>query len=74
MYQIHAYASAYQCSELALIYPWRSELTQAAGAEFRLPMVNGQAPVVTVLCLDVHADALPLRLGRWPGSIAHGSR
>ncbi len=70
MYQMHAYAAAFQCRELALIYPWRSELAQAAGAEFRLPMVNGHAPVVTVLCLDVHDDTLPLRLGRWPGSSA----
>lgn len=70
MYQMHAYASAFQCRELALIYPWRSELAQAAAAEFRLPSVNGHAPVVTVLCLDVHDDALPLRLGRWPGSSA----
>ena len=38
MYQMHAYASAFQCRELALIYPWRSELAQATGAEFRLPM------------------------------------
>lgn len=68
MYQMHAYASAFQCSELALIYPWRSELAQAAGAEFRLPPVKGHSPVVTVLCLDVHDDALPLRVGRWPGS------
>jgi 5-methylcytosine-specific restriction enzyme subunit McrC len=68
MYQMHAYASAFQCRELALIYPWRSELAQAAVADFRLPAVNGHAPVVTVLCLDVHDDALPLRVGRWPGS------
>lgn len=68
MYQMHAYAAAFQCRELALIYPWRSELAQAAGADFRLPPVNGHAPVVTVLCLDVHDDALPLRVGRWPGS------
>ncbi|CAN7485957.1 McrC family protein [Rhizobacter sp. LjRoot28] len=71
MYQMHAYASAFQCRELALIYPWRSELAQATGAEFRLPQVNGHAPVVTVLCLDVHDDALPLRVGRWPGSSAY---
>jgi 5-methylcytosine-specific restriction enzyme subunit McrC len=70
MYQMHAYASAFQCPELALIYPWRSELAQAAVAEFRLPKVNGHAPVVTVLCIDVHDDALPLHVGRWPGSNA----
>lgn len=71
MYQMHAYASACQCGEMALIYPWRSELADAAGAEFRLPAVLGRSPVVTVLCIDVHDDGLPLRLGRWPGSVAH---
>lgn len=70
MYQMHAYASAYQCNELALIYPWRSALADAAAVEFRLPAVNGRSPVVTVICIDVHDDALPLRLGRWPGSRA----
>lgn len=68
MYQIHAYASAFQCCELALIYPWRSALADTAGAEFRLPAISGRSPIVTVLCIDVHDDALPLRLGRWPGS------
>ena len=73
MYQMHAYASAFQCRELALIYPWRSELAQAAGAEFRLPMMNERAPVVTVLCIDVHDDALPLRIGTWPGAHSYAS-
>lgn len=67
MYQMHAYASAFRCRELALVYPWRSELARAGGVEFRLPVVDGRAAVVTVLCLDVHDDALPVRLGRWPG-------
>ena len=70
MYQMHAYASAFECGELALIYPWRSELVQVVGAEFRLPMINGRVPVVTVLCLDVDDDSLALRVGRWPGSSA----
>ena len=39
MYQMHAYASAFQCRELALIYPWRSELARSTGARFRLPML-----------------------------------
>ena len=68
MYQMHAYATAFQCRELALIYPWRSELAQAEGAVFRLPAVNGHMPVVTVLCLDVHDDTLALRIGNWPGT------
>ena len=71
MYQMHAYASAFRCSDLVLIYPWRSALANAAGVEFRLPVDNGRSPVVTVLCIDVHDDALPLRLGRWPGATAY---
>jgi 5-methylcytosine-specific restriction enzyme subunit McrC len=71
MYQMLAYASAFQCRELALIYPWRSELAETTSAEFRLPVVNGHTPVVTVVCLDVHDDALPLRIGRWPGSSSY---
>jgi 5-methylcytosine-specific restriction enzyme subunit McrC len=71
MYQMHAYASAFRCSDLALISPWRSALANAAGVEFLLPVDNGRSPVVTVLCIDVHDDALPLRLGRWPGATAY---
>ena len=74
MYQMHAYASAFQCNEVALIYPWHSALADAAGAEFRLPLVDGRSPVVSVLCIDVHDDAMPMRLGRWPGSSAHQRR
>lgn len=74
MYQMHSYASAYQCRELALIHPWRSALAGAAGAESRLPMVAGRSPVVTVFCIDVHDAALPLRLGRWPGATAYERR
>lgn len=68
MYQMHAYASAFQCRELALVYPWHSALADATRSEFRLPVVNGLHPVVTVTCIDVNDDAMPLRLGRWPGS------
>jgi 5-methylcytosine-specific restriction enzyme subunit McrC len=66
MYQMHAYATAFQCNDVALIYPWRPELANTAEAEFHLPANNGRAAVVRVLCIDIHDDALPLRLGRWP--------
>lgn len=71
LYQIHAYASAYQCRELALIYPWHDSLAQAVGGEFRLPSIEGHSPVVRVLCLDVNDDALPFRLGQWPVGAAY---
>lgn len=70
IYQVHAYASAFQCHELALIYPWHAHLAQATHTEFRLPSINGRSPVVRVLCIDVNDDALPLRLGRWPEQMA----
>jgi len=66
MYQMHAYASAYQCNDLALVYPWHSELEGKISAEFRLPPLNGSSPVVRVVCIDVQDDGLPLRLGCWP--------
>jgi 5-methylcytosine-specific restriction enzyme subunit McrC len=72
MYQMHAYASAFQCNDLALVYPWHDALVDTAGAAFRLPGVNGLSAVVSVLCLDVHDDELPLRLGCWPGTSIHG--
>jgi 5-methylcytosine-specific restriction enzyme subunit McrC len=68
LYQLHAYASAFRCRELALVYPWHAGLAQAAGTAFRLPTVDGEAPVVSVVCIDVGDDALPLRMGRWPGA------
>jgi len=43
-------------------------VADTAGAESRLPAISWRSPIVTVLCIDVHDDALPLRLGRWPGS------
>lgn len=67
MYQMHAYAMAFQCRELALVYPWHAALADKTEAEFRLPAINGLSPVVKVICIDVNDDALPLRLGRWPG-------
>jgi len=63
LYQMHAYAAAYRCTDLALIYPWRRELGRAAETEFHLPQADGRQPIVRVLCIDVQDDRLPLRLG-----------
>ena len=67
IYQMHAYASAFRCHELALIYPWRADLRPATVGEFHLPTVEGRSPVVRVVCVDVHDDTLPARFGDWPG-------
>jgi 5-methylcytosine-specific restriction enzyme subunit McrC len=66
MYQMHAYAAAFQCSDVALIYPWHPDTASTTDSEFHLPANNGRAAVVRVICIDVHDEALPLRLGRWP--------
>lgn len=68
MYQMHAYASAYRCKDLALIYPW-DELAAMTQAEFRLPEGYGGAATVHVLAVDVNDDALPLRLGEGPAAL-----
>jgi 5-methylcytosine-specific restriction enzyme subunit McrC len=66
MYQMHAYATAFACHDLILLYPWRADLAQARAMEYQLPKFNGRAPVVGVACIDVQSDDLPLRIGRWP--------
>lgn len=66
MYQMHAYAAAFQCTDVRLIYPWRNEFVGRPETEFRLPAAEGRVATVRVICIDVHADELPTRLGQWP--------
>jgi 5-methylcytosine-specific restriction enzyme subunit McrC len=63
LYQMHAYAAAFQCEHLSLIYPWHDGLRAARDTAFELPSNGALRPVVSVLCLDVHADTLVLRRG-----------
>ena len=69
MYQMTAYATAYRCTELALVYPRHHGLTAAVDTEFRLPPVNGISATVRVLGVDVNDDRLPLRMGSSSGYI-----
>jgi 5-methylcytosine-specific restriction enzyme subunit McrC len=69
MYQMNAYATAFRCTELALIYPRHDGLTAAVDTEFRLPPVNGASATVRVLGVDVNDDRLPLRIGNSSGYI-----
>jgi len=57
--QMHAYAAAYRCSDLVLIYPWSDELRASVQTHLELPETHGQATRVHVVCVDVHADRLP---------------
>lgn len=67
LYQLHAYASVFECDRLALIYPWDESMIEARETDFELPGFDGHHPSVTVICMDVADDNLPLRLstGFW---------
>ncbi len=67
MYQMAAYASAYQCDKVTLIYPWSSELEGSAATHFELARKGVDPIVVRVVCLDVGSDALTC-LPQTPGS------
>jgi 5-methylcytosine-specific restriction enzyme subunit McrC len=64
MYQVYAYAAAFECEHIALIYPWHSGMAGAEETAFELPPFGSLRPVVSVLCVDVHTDSLPLALGQ----------
>ncbi|MBE5316648.1 MAG: hypothetical protein H4O13_14745 [Xanthomonadales bacterium] len=59
-YQLFAYASAYRCSELALIYPTVAASQPQSPLELRLPVVDGRRVRLRVLFADVGDDLLPL--------------
>lgn len=63
LYQMHAYAAAFGCENLALIYPWHSGLTESKETAFELPRIGGMQPVVRVLCIDLHSDPFKLVRG-----------
>jgi 5-methylcytosine-specific restriction enzyme subunit McrC len=60
VYQMQAYAAAYQCEDLALIYPWHDGLKDARETVFHLPKIGEIEPRLSVLCVDVHEDGLSL--------------
>lgn len=68
MYQLHAYAGAFQCHELALIYPWEAA-DRVTEATFRLPGPEGRAATVHAVGIDVGDDAMPLRIGTGPAGL-----
>ncbi|MGQ3053579.1 MAG: McrC family protein [Roseateles sp.] len=66
LYQMHAYAAAFGCHELQLIYPWHAALASTLPSEIRLPEVRGRFPALRVNCIDVYDDEMNLLIGRWP--------
>jgi 5-methylcytosine-specific restriction enzyme subunit McrC len=69
MYQMHAYAAAYRCTDLALLYPWHAGLKDSVETRFDLPAIGEVRPRVHVLCVDVGQDGFPLIRGRSGGRI-----
>ncbi len=62
VHQLLAYAAAFRCSRLALVYPWHSGLIGIRPTRLRLPEVGGVSPLLDLLCVDVGRDGLPSRL------------
>lgn len=62
-YQMHAYASAFPCNDLYLIYPWHADLEKAHPTSLRLPSALGKDVWLHVICLDVAEDGFPKRSG-----------
>jgi 5-methylcytosine-specific restriction enzyme subunit McrC len=64
IYQMLAYASVYECEELALIYPWHSGLEGAKPTAYELPKMGSRRPIVHLLCSDTSSENMRLK---WPG-------
>jgi 5-methylcytosine-specific restriction enzyme subunit McrC len=62
VYQMHAYATAFGCEHLALIYPWHSGLAGSRETTFELPLSGERRSVVSVVCIDLRND--PIRTVR----------
>lgn len=63
MYQMHAYASAYDCPRLALIYPWHAGLAGSRETVLEIPRPGGATASLTVMCIDVGTDAFTVMRG-----------
>lgn len=63
VYQMLAYAAAFECNDVALIYPWHAELRDAHETIVRLHSAAGATVRLHVAVVDTGADLLPLRLG-----------
>jgi 5-methylcytosine-specific restriction enzyme subunit McrC len=68
LYQLHAYAAVFQCSQLALIYPWSDRFIATQPTVFELPAVANKVVQIAIHSLDLGSDVFPifptLSLGR----------
>jgi 5-methylcytosine-specific restriction enzyme subunit McrC len=63
VHQLLAYAAAYSCGRIALVYPWHHEHAGSRDTAFELPGLACGAPRLDIICLDVDDEALAIRSG-----------
>jgi 5-methylcytosine-specific restriction enzyme subunit McrC len=63
VHQMHAYAAAFGVDKLVLIYPAHEATARTTPTEFALPSRGTEPPVLSVVCIDVHRDDLPIVTG-----------
>lgn len=61
-YQLHAYATAFACDNVCLIYPWHDRLAQSHETAF---LIDSKERIyrLSIVCMDVSCDGMPLRRG-----------
>lgn len=64
VYQMLAYASAFRCERLALVYPWHDGLTGTKETSYELPLSGSLKPTLTVGCIDVRNSLFPVLRGQ----------
>ena len=66
VYQMNAYASAYDCEDFYLVYPWHPDVSNAQRSSFVLRGFGAKRTRLHVLCLDVGNEGFPIGSGQWP--------
>jgi 5-methylcytosine-specific restriction enzyme subunit McrC len=62
VYQMQAYAAAYHCLNLTLIYPWDVSLSGSVPTAFELPRSTVGVPKLRIVCVDLARDPLRVHL------------
>lgn len=60
LYQLHAYAAVFQCSQLALIYPWSERFITNQPTVFEIPPGADKSVQIAIHSLDVGSDEFPI--------------
>lgn len=73
VYQMHAYAAAYQCQRLALIYPWHSGLVGSQHTAYRLPLLGGVRAQLSIVCVRATDDGFRVESGNVDDALTAGA-